>query len=155
MAKINNKRFHKGFYENTQEDIKTQLFKIKDENPKEEFRKKDCCYNAEIFLHGICHVFAYALHQQFGYDILELRSKSNLMVHWCCISNFDGKEIYIDVRGATTDYEELLMEFQPSMGKTPLKKKIKDLTNYSDEWEEDQVKFANEIISKYYNYYSL
>lgn len=155
MTHSNNEKFHKGFYENMEENIVTQLLKIKDSNPKEEFIRKGCCYNAEMFLHGICHIFAYALHQKFGYEILELRSKSGTTVHWCCITNYNGREMYIDVRGITTDYDELLMEFQPNIGKNPSKTKIIDLTNYNDEWEEEKVKFANEIITKYYNYYSV
>lgn len=140
--------FHKGFYENSQQDIKYQLFRIKDKNEKD-------CFSAEDFLHGICHVFAYALHCKFGYNILEIRSLSNLMVHWCCTFDYKGKKVYVDVRGMTSDFNELIDEFQPGMGEAPIKTIIEDLTNYDDEWEESQVKFANEIIKKHYDYYSI
>lgn len=156
-SQTNNNYFHKGFYENGKDNIRTQLEKIRSINPAKVFKNGDCIYyEANNFLHGICHIFAYVLHQKFGYDILELRSQSGTMVHWCCISEYSGKEIYIDVRGATTDYDEFLWEFQPDIGKAPSKTKITDLADYWEEWkEEEQLKFADEIITKYYNYYSL
>ena len=77
------------------------------------------------------------------------------MCHWFCISKYNGKEVYIDVRGMTTDYEELLQAFQPEIGSNPSRRIIEDLSEYNDEWEERPLKFANEVISKYYNYYSL
>lgn len=83
----------------------------------------NCCYNAEMFLHGTCHVFAYALHQEFGYDFLELKGKSG-MIHWCCIADYNGTEIYIDVSGITADFNELIIEFQPDMGRSPSRKKL-------------------------------
>lgn len=153
IIQSNNDNFHKGFYENGKENIRTQLLKIEDSNSKEEFKRINCCYNAEMFLHGICHIFAFALHQEFGYDIFELESGTT--VHWCCISDYNGKEIYIDVRGATTDFDEFWWEFQTDIGKNPSRNKIINLTDFADEWEEVELKFANEIITKYYNYYSL
>jgi len=155
QSQIKNEKYHKGFYENKEENIITHLLKIEDNNPNEEFKKTGCCYNAESFLHGICHIFAYALHQEFGYDILELKSNNCSAVHWCCTTQYKGVELYVDIRGMTSDIDELLTVFQPNMKTKPIIDKITDLTNYKDEWEEDAVKFANEIIKKYYNYYSI
>ena len=146
---FNNGKFHKGFYENTNEDICFLLFEIKESNSEEEIED----YTAEVFLHGLCHIFAYALHQKFGYNVIEIKNES--MCHWFCISKHNGKEVYIDVRGMTTDYEELLQEFQPEIGSNPSRRIIEDLSEYNDEWEEKALKFAYEIISKYYNYYYL
>ena len=156
-SKSYNNHFHKGFYENDVESIKTQLGKIKSINSAEIFKNGDCVYyEANIFLHGICHIFAYVLHQKFGYDILEVKNKSGSMIHWCCITKHNGRKLYIDVRGMTTDYDEFLSEFQPDIGLKPLKNKIINLENYEDEWKEtDQLQFASEIITKYYSYYSL
>ncbi len=146
--KFNNSEFHKGFYENTNEDICFILFEIKESNSEE---IED--YTADVFLHGLCHIFAYALHQKFGYDVIEIENKS--VCHWFCISKHNGKEVYIDVRGMTTDYEELLQAFQPGIGSNPQRTIINDFSKHNDEWEEKPLKFANEVISKYYNYYSL
>lgn len=154
MIQTNNGNFHKGFYENGKENIRTQLQKIKNLNLTEELENMECVYyDADIFLHGICHIFAFVLHQKFGYDIFELKNET--MIHWCCISDYNGKETYIDVRGATTDYDEFLWEFQTYNEQKPSKTKIINLTDYDDEWEEVGLKFANEIITKYYDYYSL
>lgn len=158
MIQSSDGNFHKGFYESCKENNMAQLLNIRSNNPAEISKTGECFYYyAENFLHSICHIFAYVLHQKFGYDILELQDESGCMVHWCCVSDYKGRELYIDVRGATTDYYEFLSEFQPSIGKNPLKRKIneKDLVDYADEWiEEGQIRFANEIIEKYYNYYS-
>lgn len=156
MKKISNGNFHKGFYENSKENSKSQFRKIINEDLTKELEDMDCIYyNAEIFLHGICHIFAYALQQRFGYDILEIKSKSGTTVHWCCSSIYDQKVAYIDVRGITTDYDEFLLEFQPLIGENPSKNKIVDSMDYEDEWEPAGLKFANKIITKYYEYYSL
>lgn len=147
---------HKGFYENNEEEIKFQLFKVKSKSISIELKNGEhIYYDASIFLHGLCHIFAYVLHQKFGYDIYEIKNESGTMKHWCCISTYNDKEIYIDVRGITTDYNEVLSDFQPNIGLNPSMKKILNLSDYDDEWEEDIVMFANEIIDKYYSYYSL
>lgn len=155
MIKTSNGNFHKGFYESCKENYMKQLLNIRSNNQDMEPKTY---YSAEFFLHGICHIFAYDLHRKFGYDILELKNKSGGMTHWCCVSDYNDKKLYIDVRGATTDYNEFLEEFQPDMGEHPLEKIIdeKDLINYNDEWEEEeQLKFADDIIERYYNYYSV
>lgn len=152
---VQNNNFHTGFYENGIENIKKELLEIKSSGDSVEILKNSECvyYSAEDFLHGICHIFAYALHQKFGYDILELKSNSGSTVHWCCISNYNGKEIYIDVRGVTSDFDEFLFEFYPEIREDFSKNIIKNLTNYEIELEKNELKFANEIIEKYYNYY--
>lgn len=155
MIKTSNGNFHKGFYESCKENYMKQLLNIRSNNQDMELKTY---YSAEFFLHGICHIFAYDLHRKFGYDILELKNKSGGMTHWCCVSDYKGKKLYIDDRGATTDYNEFLAEFQPNMGNHPLEKIIdeKDLIDINDDFEdEEQLKFADDIIERYYNYYSV
>lgn len=155
MIKTSNGNFHKVFYESCKENYMKQLLNIRSNNQDMELKTY---YSAEFFLHGICHIFAYDLHREFGYDILELKNKSGGMTHWCCVSDYNGKNLYIDVRGATTDYNQFLEEFQPDMGEHPLERIIaeQDLIDINDDFEdEEQLKFADNIIERYYNYYSV
>lgn len=151
--KISNNNFHKGFYEIDEGNNKMQSCMIANMNIPEIFKERN--YFIRHFLHGMCHIFAYVLHKKFGYDILEIKNISGSCVHWCCVANYDGKEIYIDVRGMTTNYQELLQEYQPDIGKNPTKSKITNLKDYDDEWVETEIKFANEIITTFYDYYSI
>ena len=143
--------FQNGFYINKKEDVINILQKIKSNKPVN--NSDNIYYNAHLFLHGICHVFAYALHLKYGYQILELKNETGSMVHWCCISKYKGKKVYIDVRGITSDYNEFIDEFQPDIGERPIQNIITNLNNYEDEWDAEQLVFANEIISKYKHYY--
>lgn len=82
------------------ESIRTQLGKIESINPAKVFKNGDCVYyEANVFLHGICHIFAYVLHQKFGYDILEVKNKSGSMIHWCCITKYNGKNYIMMLEG--------------------------------------------------------
>lgn len=151
--KINNNNFHKGFYEINEDNNKMQSHMIANMNIPEIFKERT--YFIHHFLHGMCHIFAYVLHKRFGYDILEIKNISGSCIHWCCIANYKGKEIYIDVRGMTTDYQEFLQEFQPDIGKNPTKNKIINLKDYDDELEGAKIELANEIITALYDYYSM
>ena len=91
MIKTSNGNSHKGFYESCKENYMKQLLNIRSNNPDAESKTY---YSTEFFLHGICHIFAYDLHQKFGYDILELENKSGGMTHWCCVSDYKGKKLY-------------------------------------------------------------
>ena len=145
---------HRGFYLNQNKDFLSQLSEIRSKNPANISNNDTVYYNAYLFLHGLCHVFAYVLHQKYGYDILELKNKSESMVHWCCITTYKGQNIYIDIRGITSDFDEFIMEFQPDIGNNPVRRIVTNLDDYDDEWENEQLLFANEIILKYENYYS-
>ena len=147
--------YHKGFYEAPPEDIKNILLNVRSTLPALIDNDNKIYYNADFFLHGICHIFAFALHQRFGYDIYSFKNKSETFVHWCCISYVDNYPVYIDVRGITNSYEEFLSEFQPDLTLTPIKQKIDNIDDYDDEWDETQIKFANELIDTYYDYYIL
>lgn len=156
MKKTDSYNMHNGFYIMQKENIKSELEKICNPFLTEELENADCVYyDAYIFLKGICHIFAFALHEIFGYEIYEVRSNDNGTNHWFCQSYYQGKKIYIDVRGATTDYEEFLEEFQPLMGKKPIINLYENINplDFKDEWEDNGIKFAKDIILKYYEYY--
>lgn len=63
----------------------------------------------QVYLHGLCGVFAVALNRKFGYGMLELADKEDGgCVHVCCA---DGNG-FVDVRGRTESEEALLEPFE-------------------------------------------
>lgn len=63
----------------------------------------------QIYLHGLCGVFAIALNRKFGYRMLELADEENgECFHVCCA---DGNE-FVDVRGRTENERTLLEPFE-------------------------------------------
>ena len=72
--------------------------------------------DATIFLHGICGVFALALHHLLGYPIEVLLDDSEgemwaRLVHLYCPVEVREQQGYADVRGITTSWDGFLAEF--------------------------------------------
>ena len=64
---------------------------------------------ADIFLQGVCQLFAYALNEQFGYPVYIIEELPEpKKVHVFCKSN--DKEKYIDIRGITSIFNTLMKE---------------------------------------------
>ena len=72
--------------------------------------------NALCFLHGVCGVFALALHNTFGYQI-EVAADTDVdgtpweerIIHIYCR---DGQENFVDVRGITNDEDSFIVAFE-------------------------------------------
>lgn len=158
MQKVENGNFHNGMYILGKENIEFELRKIKNPYITEELENMDCPYdNAYIFLKGICHIFAFALHTNFGYEMYEIISEDGKSNHSFCKSNYQGKDIYIDVRGATTEFKEFFWEFRYMIGEKYNFKKYESINSldFRDEWEDNGFKFANAIIAMNLEIYSL
>lgn len=72
--------------------------------------------DATIYLHGVCGVFALALHDRLGHPIEALLDDSDLpmwgrLVHLYCPVKVLGQQGYADVRGITTSWDEFLEEY--------------------------------------------
>lgn len=63
--------------------------------------------DAAVFLHGSCQLFSLALHKEFGFEAYEIHCGSSF--HCFCQTNYKGTRVYIDVRGATTNFREFLI----------------------------------------------
>lgn len=99
MRQFESDNLHNGFYIARKENIKLELEKINNPYLTEELENADCTYyNAYIFLKGICHIFAFALHEIFGYEIYEAISKDGKTNHWFCQFDYQGK-MYISMLG--------------------------------------------------------
>lgn len=157
----------KGFYE--------ELEKLREDNPKANFNflekiKTKIGMSAIDCLHGLCTVFAYALHKEFGYEIYSIYDEydgDEVIVHaYCAVPN--GEEtVYVDVRGYTTDFVLFMDEFNDSDDTTEnycKTLKIRNDTLLAEEAMEDTdikeedrpiLSAAKEIIRNYENYYKI
>ena len=101
-----------GFFKNGEKYLQT----IK--NPKYETSNPDDFedginpyIDADVFLHGSCQLFAFALHNKYEYTGLNLQTESNEYAHFFCKANFMGKDVYIDVRGITENLNDVISQF--------------------------------------------
>lgn len=113
------------------------------------------------YLHGYCDLFAYALHERYGLPLYEIRDDKNDLVHCFAIAETSSGKMFVDVRGATTDYFEFIEDFEDF---------IEDVTDFSvyridpiDSQslffsvaipDEDHKAFLDHFFSDYDNYYS-
>lgn len=65
-----------------------------------------------VFLHGYCDTFAFALHEQYGYEIEYARDEDNHLIHAYCVDYSGSTPLYIDIRGITDNFEELMEDFR-------------------------------------------
>lgn len=75
--------------------------------------------SAYSYLHGNCAFFALALAKKFGYDIHVLWAISpvtftSCFCHAYCSFDYHGDTYYVDIRGITNDYDEMIKEFEIS-----------------------------------------
>ena len=111
--------------------------------------------NARVFLHGSCQLFALALQKKYGYSALNLQIKNNLNSHYFCQSNYKGKNVYIDVRGITTDLNDVIFEFTSGNNDYKI-----DLYEFADESilsksDEHGLEFAEQIIEESPEFYDI
>ncbi len=116
-----------------------------------------CPYDGEdgnVFLNFSCNLFAKALHQVFDYIVLEAQEKANN--HWFCMCSYNTRELYIDVRGATSDFQEFSRPYVFMKSETNPKPIIKNETDmyFDDEaWRDTGILYAHSIISSYRHFY--
>jgi hypothetical protein len=69
--------------------------------------------NIMKYLHGYCDVFAYRLHEKYGYDIqLDYEDEQcTRLIHAYCVIEVDGRTLYIDCRGICDDFDTFIEEF--------------------------------------------
>lgn len=75
---------------------------------KDNFGSPEEMYDdAQVFANGSCHLFAYALNEKYGYEIIESRSMiCTAQCHFFCCTKLNNQIIYLDVRGATTNCDD-------------------------------------------------
>ena len=157
--------FHKGHY--LEINVIKSLRSVKNEDySKIQCEDKDATdylyIDSEIFLHGSCNLFALALHDEFGYDVYEIRNNENKMRHVFCKSTYQGQEVYIDIRGITTDLNECMFEFKTNFYNcvcngtyciTP--RNLEEDIYLENEGDKTGYLFAKTIIKRFYQYYDV
>lgn len=110
--------------------------------------------DAYIFLAGACDIFANSLFEKFHFNMCKLESTNSEDHHYFCMIKIRNKNIYIDVRGMTSSFEEFFSEFKFKMKDGYNIKQIdKYEKNESDEWEQQGKLFANEFIEQHYEWF--
>ncbi len=160
MQKDGALNFHKGFY--LSDNVIESLMAVENERYSEiqceDYDAADYLYtSARLFLQGSCNLFALALHEKFGYEVYEIRDCENRLIHVFCKSIYQGQEVYIDVRGATTNFEECFSEFRNRMSRGYVigLRDIEEDKRLEDEGDETGYTFAQAIVAKYHGYYDV
>ena len=109
--------------------------------------------DASIFLQGSCH-----LHQEFGYDAFEIRKGD--WCHFFCKGTYNGESIYIDVRGATSSWEEFLSstlaDFHDYDELVPQNiEETAKLDDPEDHYQKEGFAFAKHLIHEHPEYYDI
>ena len=112
---------------------------------------------AHIFLYGSCHIFASQLCKIYeDYNVYEIMNSSGRTIHWYAQTYYKNMPIYIDVRGATTSFEEFISEFRPHIvDGYKIQKQNKELPFSEEDWIETGILFATAIINEYAEYYCI
>ncbi|WP_027438486.1 hypothetical protein [Lachnospira multipara] len=115
----------------------------------------DCPYQYSdglIFLNASCNLFAKALHEIFGYEVYEVSGSGN---HWYCKTQYNNKTLYIDVRGATSDFAAFSKRYGFIKSETNPDQVPQTDLSFSDEpWRDTGYLFACSIIADHEEYYS-
>ena len=112
---------------------------------------------ANIFLHGSCDIFAEQLRMVCSnYEIYKIEDKNGNAVHWYAQTRYKGITLYIDVRGITDSFEELVSEFHSQIvGGYKIQKETGDVISMDEHWVETGILFATAIINEYEEYYCI
>ena len=110
---------------------------------------------AYIFLHGSCDIFAEQLRKTCtDYDVYRIENKNGRPIHWYAQTNYKNMPIYIDVRGATTSFEEFISEFRPHIvDGYKIQKQTEEVISADEHWVETGILFATAIINDNLDYY--
>ena len=116
-------------------------------------------YSAYDFLHGGCDLFSSMLHKIFGYKVLYTYCGDRTLCHSYCVTD-DG--VYVDVRGKQSDLEVFFEDFEDWIDKRSVMETTFEETdaavtrvwNMYLEMFPDRVDAAEQIIKKYYVFYS-
>ena len=88
-----------------------------------------------------------------AYSILDKKGRP---IHWYAQSNYQGRPAYIDVRGATTNFEEFLYEFKFLAGDDyEIHQRNDDMSHIGEDWVETGIQFAKYVINANPGYYKI
>ena len=150
--------WHKGFYQ--EEDIGKSLSQIRYSDffiPPDD---DDFPYDSAFpLLYGSCNHFAISLQKVFGYNAYIIESIDGCGFHAFCQVYESGIWYYVDARGITTSFDEFMTVAKEFVKdeytiKPVTSNIIEEWENYSD-YNDEAYAFAEAVIKKFKNYYSL
>ena len=122
--------------------------------------------DAYCFLHGMCTIFAVALHREFGYSIYMLRDADDepvldSLIHIYCIAgDSKGMRHYVDARGVTASKDAFLDSFEDFFD-FPAEQEIQEdeverlmIEDMGKETYQFFLNCANQLIALHMNYYN-
>lgn len=118
-------------------------------------------YDASVFLHGFCDIFAELLSQKYGYSIKKLLDEEDELVHVFCTTDISGKRYYIDARGITDEPQDVMLEFEDFVFYTSIYEntvvdyKEESRKFYGDSCYEEFKKLAEELLAMFPEYYGI
>ena len=158
MSQFNAFHFHNGHFAG--EDFDKSLREVKNEHYDnidcEEEDAADYLYtDAQVLLRGSCTLFALALHEKYGYEVYEILDDEDRLAHVFCKSSFHGQDVYIDVRGKTTDFSEIAMPFRHWLrkGYRICKRNLDEDRKMENPGDNTGYPFAKEIIERHRSLY--
>ncbi|MEI3007417.1 MAG: hypothetical protein V8T27_05015 [Ruminococcus bicirculans (ex Wegman et al. 2014)] len=90
----------------------------------------------------------------------EIRDYDDYMRHVFCKATYRGQDVYIDVRGVTTDFSECMSDFQNMFYNSfyygvyrIVARNLEEDMKLGDEGDMTGYLFAQSIIKKYRNFY--
>ena len=105
-----------------------------------------------IFLDGSCNLFAKMLNQIFDYPVYEV--SDGAACHWFAMTEYKDEKIYVDVRGATSDFDLFFNRYSfVNNRNNPEPQRMTDFRFKNETWRETGEIFALSIISENMSYY--
>lgn len=154
------KKIHRGFFSQGDEtflspdcltDIMEKAFSYK--------CRDGFVLKGHMMLHGICDIFCDALHERFGYPQRQISDEYGNLVHSFCVKRKGGRTFYIDARGITTEYSDIVDAFDDWVGDKEKyavhKYDVKNREYYPNDYYEDALKGCREMVGKYSSYYDV
>lgn len=115
--------------------------------------------NEEMLYHA-SDVFAELLSRKFGYKMEQIIDSLGSLCHVYCVTESDGKTLYIDSRGVTDDYGEFIKEFAMFLPSCERSKNV--VLEYKDGakklWGREFLRInnmANKLYKAFPQYYNL
>ena len=156
---ISHRRYgwHKGFY-NDEDFLKTlQSIGYGDffECPQDEEFPYD---SAEYLLRGSCNHFVLGLKNVLGYTPYIIQGNNKVSFHAFCQIYKNGEWYYIDARGITTSFDEFMDVAQEFVTDSYTIRAVndRDIEEWkADDYFEEALSFAEAVIEKYIECYTL
>ena len=149
---------HTGFYKSS--NVEKALSEIKYEDILDKpLKEGNITWDAWVLLNGYCNIFAAELSKEMKYNAYIIEQTNKKGFHVFCQVYKDNNWYYIDVRGATSDFNEFINGIRLFIKSEFIIRKVTDydIIAWEDGIEDINItrEFALAMIKKYRNYYMI